>query len=181
LPDDISTAQTGWWSGLSDAEGAFDTPPELSFYFGGIVISTIGFTLYFDGAAGLPTSIRITTYEADQTTVIEQQTFANNKAFFVAEMPVQNYYKVTFEFLATSKPYRRVKVTECLFGIVQLFDRNSLESVSISYDADIISEALPSRQLTFAFNNVDKKYNLINPTGLYAYLQEGQVTCGHLN
>ncbi len=145
------------------------------------MISTIGFTLYFDGAAGLPTSIRITTYEADQTTVIEQQTFANNKAFFVAEMPVQNYYKVTFEFLATSKPYRRVKVTECLFGIVQLFDRNSLESVSISYDADIISEALPSRQLTFAFNNVDKKYNLINPTGLYAYLQEGQVTCGHLN
>jgi hypothetical protein len=174
LPDDISEAQTGWWSGMSGADSMFEAAPALSFYFGGLAISTIGFTLYFDGSAGVPTQIRITTYGADQATIIKQDTFSNSRAFFVADMLVQNYYKVTFEFLATSKPHRRVRVSECLFGIVQNFDRDSLETVSILYAADLISESLPSRQLIFKFDNSDHKYNLINPSGLYAYLQEGQ-------
>lgn len=174
LPDDISTVQTGWWSGLSGEDGAFANPPALSFYFGGIAISTIGFTMYFDDAAGVPSQIKITTYTANQTTIIAQQTFFNARAFFVADMPVQSYYKVTFEFLATNRPQRRVRVLETLFGIVQNFDRDSLESVSINYGADILAESFASRQLVFSFDNSDKKYNLINPNGLYAYLQEGQ-------
>lgn len=174
LPDSLTGVQTGWWSGLSDIDGVFETPPVLSFSFGGLAISTIGFTIYFDDSAGVPTSIKITTYDADQTTVIGQDTFTNSQAVFVADMPVQNYYKVDFEFLTTSKPYRRVRVLECLFGIVQNFDRNSIESVNIDYAADLISESFPSRQLIFKFDNLDHKYNMINPNGLYAYLQQGQ-------
>ena len=174
MPDDVSAVQTGWWSGLSGEGGTFINAPSLSFYFGGLPVSTIGFTIYFDASAGVPTQIRITTYAANQTTITAQQTFANARSFFVADMPVQNYYKVTFEFLATDKPWRRVRVLETLFGIVQNFDRDSLESVSIQYVADHIAEAFPSRQLIFRFDNSDHKYNLINPNGLYAYLQEGQ-------
>jgi hypothetical protein len=61
-----------------------------------------------------------------------------------------------------------------LFGIVQNFDGDSLQTVHITYGADLISEAFPSRQLSFTFDNHDKKYNLVNPSGMYAYLQEGQ-------
>ena len=57
---------------------------------------------------------------------------------------------------------------------MQNFDGDSLETVYITYSADLISEAFPSRQLNFTFENLDKKYNFINPNGLYAYLQQGQ-------
>ncbi len=174
LPDDTTAIQAGWWSSLSDIDAVFETPPVLSVYFGGEAISTVGFTMYFDDAAGVPASIKITTYGADQETVIEQETFTNSQAFFIADMPVENYYKVDFEFLETDFPYRRVRLLECLFGIVQNFDRDSLVSAKMSYPADLISESLPSRQLIINFDNSDHKYNMINPSGLYAYLQEGQ-------
>jgi hypothetical protein len=174
MPDDVTGLQTGWWGDvLSDENGDFASPPTLSFYFGGAPIDTIGFMLYFDGDS-YPTSIRVTTYDADQATIIQQETFSNDKHNCVIDMPVQGYYKVKFEFLSTAKPYRRVRLAECLFGIVQDFDGDSLETVYITYSADLISEAFPSRQLGFTFENLDKKYNFINPNGLYAYLQQGQ-------
>jgi len=176
MPDDVSEVQTGWWCDvLSDEEGAFSSPPSLSFYFGGISVDTIGYMLYFDSTAdSYPDSIRVTTYASNQTTIIQQKTFTNNKHNCVIDMPVQGYYKVKFEFLTTSKPHRRVRLAECFFGIVQDFDGDSLEAVYITYGADLISEAFPSRQLDFTFENLDKKYNFINPNGLYAYLQQGQ-------
>jgi hypothetical protein len=181
MPADVAGIQTGWWSDvLSGADGAFAVPPYLSFEFGGAAISTIGFTLAFDGITdNYATSIRVTCYALDGTTIIAQETHENNDAMCVLDMPVQNYYSVKFEFLATSKPYRRIRLCECLFGIVQRFNRHSLESADLVYAADPLAEAFPSRQLVFNFNNIDKKYNLINPSGLYAYLQEGQDIYAH--
>lgn len=181
LPDDVAGVQTGWWSDvLSDQDGVFSEPPQLWFSFGGIPISTVGFTLPFDVLTNnYATSIRATCYAANGTTVIAQQTFTNGEALCILDMPVQNYYSVRFDFLATSKPYRRIRLCECLFGIVQRFNWNSLETIDLTYGADLAAEALPSRQLTFSFNNLDKKYNLINPSGLYSYLQEGQDIYAH--
>lgn len=176
VPDDLTGIQTGWWSDvLSDEDGLFLTPPSVSFYFGGAAIDTVGFTLCFDDTVdSYPVSIRVTTYDADQTTIIEQETFVNDNAKLVINMPVTEYYAVMFEFLSTSKPHRRVRLAECLFGIVQYFDNDNLISVQINYGADLTSESFPSRQLDFVFENLDKKYNLINPNSLYAYLQQGQ-------
>lgn len=181
LPDDVADIQTGWWSdAMSGGDGVFSTPPHLSFAFGGIAISTIGFTLAFDSKTNnFATSIRATCYAANGTTIVAQETFSNADAMCVLDMPVQNYYSVKFEFLKTSKPYRRVRLSECLFGIVQRFNRHSLETVDVAYGADMAAETFPSRQMIFSFNNADKKYNLINPSGLYAYLQEGQDIYAH--
>jgi hypothetical protein len=181
MPDDVSDIQTGWWGDVLNGEdGSFPSPPSLSFYFGGISIDTIGYMLYFDATAdSYPNLIRVTTYAADQTTIIEQETFANDRHNCVLDFPVQGYYKVKFEFLSTSKPQRRVRLAEVLFGIVQEFIGDNIESATISYAADLMAEAFPSRQLDFAFENIDHKYNLINPNGLYAYLQEGQDIVAH--
>ena len=179
IPDNLSEVQTGWWDNvLSDEDGVFSAPPFLSFYFGGAAIDTIGFTLCFEGDS-YPTRIKVTIYDADQTTIIKQDTFSNNDLNCIIDMPIQGYYAVKFEFLKTSIPQRRVRLAECLFGIVQDFDGDNLKSAQITYGADLISESLPSRQLDFVFENLDKKYNLINPSGLYAYLQQGQDIYAH--
>lgn len=181
LPDSVTGIQTGWWSNaLSGADGSFATPPTLTFAFGGTAISTIGFTLSFYKLTNdYATSVRVTCYAADGTTILAQQTFTNSEPMAIINMPVQNYYSVKFEFLATNKPHRRIRLLECLFGIIQRFDKDSLGGVTLTYGADIISDSLPSRQLVFSFDNLDKKYNLINPSGLYAYLQEGQDIYAH--
>ncbi len=176
FPNDVTSLQTGWFSNvLSGADGVFTTPPHLSFSFGGTAISTIGFSLFFDTLTdNYATSIRVTTYASDGTTIIEQDTFSNEKAQCIINMPVQNYYSVKFEFLSTSQPYRRIRISECLFGIVQNFEKKDIVSANLTYDVDFLCETFPARQLSFTFENSDKKYNLINPSGLYAYLQEGQ-------
>lgn len=176
LPDSTVGLQSGWWSNvLSGADGVFSAPPTLSFSFGGTAISTIGFTLCFDGKTdNYATSIRVTCYASNGTTIIKQQTFGNAQAYCVLDMPAQNYYSVKFEFLKTSLPYRRIRLAECLFGIVQMFRGQGLEDIDLTYSADIMADAFPSRQLVFKFNNLSKAYNLINPSGLYAYLQQGQ-------
>jgi hypothetical protein len=89
-------------------------------------------------------------------------------------MPVQKYRSVEFEFLETALPYRRIRMTEITFGIVRIFGDTQLQSVSLSYGAGVAAESLASRQLIFRFDNSNHEYNLLNPEGLYAYLQEGQ-------
>lgn len=174
MPDDVSEIQTGWWNDvLSGEDGGFDVPPSLSFVFGGLAISTIGFMLYFDRTNdSFPTLIKVMTYR--NSALVEQKTFNNDRRDCVIDMPVQDYDSVTFEFLETSKPYRRIKLLECLFGIVQEFNKENLVSANLLYSASITAETFPSRQLDFVFENLDRKYNLINPNGLYAYLQQGQ-------
>lgn len=176
LPDDLDGVQTGWWSEpLSGADGQFQTPPSLHFGFGGAAISSIGFTLIFDvKGENYPSLLRVICFAADGVTVLLERSVSNHSAHCVLDMPLQNYYAVRFDFLQTSKPQRRIRLCECLFGIVQNFDRHSLTQAKLDYGADLLAESFPSRQLDFSFNNADRKYNLVNPNGLYAYLQEGQ-------
>jgi hypothetical protein len=78
------------------------------------------------------------------------------------------------EFLETSEPYRMVRLAEVDFGLTKYYDRNSLGEVQILYDADLFGNSLPSRQLSFTFDNSGKDYNLLDPDGVYQHLQEGQ-------
>lgn len=48
-------------------------------------------------------------------------------------------------------------------------------STTITAGCDPACDAIPSAQLVFTFNNQSKAYNLINPNGLYRFLQDGQV------
>lgn len=135
--------------------------------------SSIGFSMFFDEPAQCwPSSVRITAYSS--TTQLAQQTFTVDGAFLAADMPVDGYDSVKIEFLTTPAPYRRIKMYRFLFGIVQQFDPDTVVTAELKYGASIDCSAIPLRQLTFTFNNQDKRYNFLNPSGIYAYLQDGQ-------
>lgn len=176
IPDSVTGKQTGWWSNvLSGADGVFETAPWLLFSFGSTAISTVGFTMAYDDKANqFPTQVKITTYGSDGTTVIAQDTFDVSGAHQIIEFACENYYSVKFEFLKTSEPCRRIRLCNVVFGIVQTFDKDSLQSVNIKAGADVAAEAFQTSEMAFVFDNADHKYNLINPNGLYAYLQQGQ-------
>lgn len=174
LPENRIGAETGWWSSvISGSDRTFDENPVIRFTFP-VALSTLGWTLYFDPLSGqYVRKMRITAYNSSGTAV-DTGIYENSEAVFALQHYAGDYYAVEFEFMETSEPNRRVRLAEVDFGITKNYDRNSLGSVSMTYGADILSRSLPARELIFTFDNSDKQYNLLNPDGVYQYLQEGQ-------
>ena len=174
LPSSYSGRQFGWFSsGISRDDCKFSINPTLTFTFSED-ISSIGFTLVFDETHNQwPTKYHVATYDANNALITEAN-ITNDSVRSIVYLLSPNYRKVVFTFSQTSEPHRRVRVCEVLFGIIQHFDKNNISSASLTYGADVKSASLPSRMLSFTFDNSDQKYNLINPQGIYAYLQEGQ-------
>jgi len=174
LPSNYSGRQFGWFSsGISRDDKTFSVNPTLTFSFSED-ISSIGFTLVFDSTHNQwPTRYHVATYDANDA-VITEADITNDSVQSIVYLLSPNYRKVVFTFSKTSEPHRRVRVCEVLFGIIQHFDKSNISNASLTYGADVKSASLPSRVLSFTFDNSDQKYNLINPQGIYAYLQEGQ-------
>lgn len=175
LPDDLSGIETGMWSEqISGSDGVFAEPIVYRYTFSS-PISTLGWTLTFDPKTHQHASrVKITAYGENGTTVLDTGEYDNNDDVMMLQHYVGDYYAVEFAFLATSEPLRRLRLTEVDFGLTKSYDRNALGSVKIIYGADVLSRSLPMRELVFTFDNADKQYNLLNPDGVYQYLQEGQ-------
>lgn len=174
-PDNMDGVQTGWWSAvISGADGSFENPPYIRYDFGQ-PLSTLGWTLWFDGKAGqYASSVRVEVLSADGS-VIETLTYSMETPLQAYRHYVGDYYGVRFTFLGTSEPFRRVRLVQTDFGLTQFYDRDTLGSVNLIYGAAPDGSALPSRELVFTFDNSDKAYNLLNPDGVYQYLQDGQI------
>ena len=171
MPEDMVVPY--WSTALSDSSGTFAVPPTLTMTLSAPA-SSVGFSMTFDEAAGCwPSSLRITVYKGAAR--LARQTFAVSVHRLDADLPVDDYDKVVVEFLTTPEPYRRIKLYAFLFGIVQRFNPDTIVSAAITAGCDPACEAIPSAQLVFTFDNQDKAYNLINPNGLYRFLQDGQV------
>lgn len=181
LPADFSTLETGWVSAvMSGADGVFSEIPFLECSFSENQTS-VGFTLYFDQHEyDYPSEIIVTTYD-ELDNVINTITVQNNKSKAVISLPTLNYKRVLFQFTRTPLPYRRVRVCELLFGIIEIFDKSSIAEASLLYELDPIAESLPSTRMVIKIDNSDRRFNIINPDGIYAYLQPTQnftVTMG---
>lgn len=179
-PDNLTAVQTGWWSSLiSGADGTFAAAPAIRYDFG-TAISTLGWTLRFDGKSNqYPASVRVDMF-AEDGSVTETLTFTGDSPVQVYRHYAGDYYGVQFTFLGTSEPYRRIRLVETDFGITQHYDRNTLGSAELIYGVTLDGSALPSRELVFTFDNADKTYNLLNPDGVYQYLQDGQIITAQL-
>ena len=142
MPDDISALQTGWACDiLSNADGVFENRPYLEFSFP-INQSSVGFTITFDKAANeYPSAFTVTAYDADNAVCasIHMETFSPK---VVIPMPTLNYRRVVFTFEKTQAPYRRVRVSEVIFGIIEIFGSEDITSASLLYELDPITESL---------------------------------------
>lgn len=170
LPDDQTFAF--WSSVLSDADGVFATGPTVTLTLSASA-SSVGFTLRFDDLAQCwPSEFAVNAYTGD--TLLASQTVENQVALCTVDMPVEGYDKVVFTFLKTNEPYRRIRLYEVLFGIVQQFDKDTIVTATFEEGASLLCDSIPSRELEFTFDNSDYAYNLVNPDGIYKYLQDGQ-------
>lgn len=166
----------GWWSAtMSNDNAEYTAPPYISVYFGGIAISTVGLSINFDpGANQYPTKVRLTTYGADSSTVINSAVFDNDTPTAVFDFPSENYYHLKIEFLAAKQPSRRVRVSEIVFGVIQRYNADNVEKIKLKQSASAAAESIASTQLELTIDNSERQYDLLAPQNIFAFLQDGK-------
>ena len=173
---DLSGEETGWWSGvLSGEDGRFEETPSLAFDFT-LPHSSVGFTIHFDEAAGeWATDFDLMTYDAEGNRLSLEEVRGNSGPVYVSSVPSYGYRRLELVFRRTSRPFRRVRVAEVVFGVVQSFRKDNTVDLKLLYEIDPRMDSLPVGELVITIDNRDRMYNMVNPTGAYRYLQQGQA------
>jgi len=178
LPDDVAGIDTGFWSNISGADGTFGVEPALTFDFTANH-SSVGFTVIFD-AGTHPARFTIDAYDASDLLISTADVACTSDSEPVS-MPTANYRKIVLTFTETQQPYQRIRLAEVVFGLVKNYDKHNTKNASLLYEISPIAENLPSNELVIVVDNSDRSYNMVNPNGLYSYLQQSQpidVTLG---
>ena len=167
--------QVGWWSSeISNSNGILETPQVLEFTFTESQ-SSVGFMVIFDDKADeYASDFNIEIFDLSNALLSEDNVVGNTKHTYISETPVDGYGKVRITFTKTSKPFRRVRVCEVVFGIIQTFDGSNTTDLKLLYELSPSMDSLPSNELSVTIENIDRKYNMINPQGIYKFLQQGQ-------
>ena len=166
--------ECGWWSEpISDENGAFSTIPHLTYLFDTPQASN-GFTLVFDTKAKeILSDFTITTYLDDE--MINSVSVTNNTDDIrVVNCPSHGYNKLVIALEKTRNPNRRARLTEVVFGYLQRFDKQKIVDMKLTEETSLYMQSLPSKSLSVTIDNSDKAYNVLNPTGIYRFLQQGQ-------
>lgn len=174
LPDNLSGVHTGWVSSvMSGADCMFEANPYLEFSFSE-PHSSIGFSLHFENSTGgHPVRFNVSTYD-ENNILLTSKDVVNHNVKSVVSLLSPDYRRVCFTFYETSAPYRRVRIGKVVFGIVETYDNDSIAETSLQYEIDPIADRLPSRKAVFKIDNSGRRFNLVNPEGIYAYLQQPQ-------
>ena len=173
VPENLEGMTTGWWSKeMSNGEATFLTPPTLTYKFS-VDVTCVGFTLLFDADYEFAAEVNATTYDAGGN-IVSQGVFSNDKSKMIIALASKNIRQVDFKFTKTWLPYRHIRLAGVLFGIKQEFGSGSIVSASLVQEISPAMDTFPSNQFVYVFDNLDQDYNLINPEGLYTFLQDNQ-------
>lgn len=165
--------EIGWWSErVSDENG--NTYARLVYNFE-TTQSSRGITVTFDDRTeNYATDFEVVAYDINGQILASAEVTGNNSYVAYADMAVQGYTRLDVLFYKVNKPNRRLRVVEVTFGYVKAFSSNDIVSFNVEYETALDGKILPSNRLSLTVDNTDRRYNIINPTGIYRYLQKGQ-------
>ncbi|WP_102400213.1 hypothetical protein [Haloimpatiens massiliensis] len=172
--NEMLDTELGWWSNaLSDVNGIFNPYQVLEFNFSQ-EHSSAGITLYFDMLSSeYATNFDIDVYGA--TGLIKHDSIVNNyNSVYVYISQLSNYKRIVITIKKWCKGYRRVKITEVDFGIIKEYTDSNLIKMNVLQELNPTSSALPADELKFTIDNSNKEFNVLNPSGFYNFLKEGQ-------
>lgn len=177
FPDDepSNNGEMGFVSdNLCDAEGNFEEYPTITIEFAN-PHSSIGITVTFDALnEEYATEFNLAVYDGSNNLIASIDVENNDKVQCDVNYLLSNYKKVVVTIKKWSVGERRARVAEVDFGIVKVYDDNNLIKCSLIEELDLTGSTLPSAEFKFTVDNADRSFNILNPTGFYAYLQQRQ-------
>lgn len=155
-------------------DASFSEPPAITFQFGS-THSSMGLTITFDPAAGeYATEFNVTAYDSSNNIIDSVDVVDNTEVLVTPLGQLYNYKKIVVTIYKWCKPYRRARVVEVDFGVVKVYQDSNLIKASLIEEMDVITSTLPSPEFKFTVDNSSREFNILNPSGIYRYLQERQ-------
>lgn len=174
-PDNL---EVGWFSDvISDADGLFAVNPFIQVDFTAPHTS-YGITLTFAGE--IVSDFDVEFYDALDALIETTSITGNTDRIRSTGVGVSDYQKVKIIFTKTANPYRRVRLLEIDFGVIKTYQDASLIRLNLSEQMNVTSNEVTSNELRFTVDNSAKEFNVTNPTGFYAYLQQKQIVTGEI-
>lgn len=165
---------------LSGVDGSFSPFPTITFQFGGNH-SSVGITVTFDPLNGeYATEFNISAYNSSDVLIDSVDVENNDKPQYAAINPINDYRKIVVTVKKWCKADRRARVVEVDFGIVRMYTGDNLIKCSLIEELDLTTSSLPSVEFKFAVDNLDREFNILNPSGFYQYLQQRQTILAEL-
>lgn len=134
--------------------------------------SSLGFGAFF-GSGEYCTDFDMTFFNG-ATQIGYQSITGNTQQDVNISYNVTNYNKIVIRFLKTRNPYRYARLMEFQFGLEEVFDSDLLTAATVVEEVDPSNAALSFNTLKFTVLNLDQRFNMLNPSGIFAFLQKRQ-------
>lgn len=173
---DEDDSELGWWSGeLCGADGMFAVPQTVEFTFFLEEHNSMGLTIHFDGRTKeFATDFDIDVYRLDGTLIASTSVIGNTKSMFVWVKGLDNYGRIVITIKKWVKPFRRARIVELDFGIIQEYQGDKLINVKLIEQMNVVGDTLPANEIKFTIDNSSREFNILNPDGFYRFLKDRQ-------
>lgn len=163
-----------WSESVSDAEGAFAVPPQITLDFDNQYTAT-GLTFrFYPGANEYCPEIGVSWYQ--NGVLKDSGTFYPSSVDYTLENTVEAFNRVVITINKTSLPGRRAKIEHIGIGIIRVFDGKELTSASFINELDFISETLPANVMDASFHSsTDTEYIFQKKQPVEAYDGESLI------
>lgn len=142
-----------------------------------VYLTTLGLTMVFDSVnENYAKKINVKAYR-DDVIIMNKDYSLNtykNRLIFADNEELVRWNKIEIYFVESSLPYRRVRVNQLLFGILETYTDNDILSASSKEKTTMINSELPTHTFNFTIDNMDKLFNPDNPEGWYRYILQQQ-------
>lgn len=162
---------------LSGADGAFTPAPVLDIHFSK-THTVAGLTFGFDRVAGeWPAELRVRAWRGEELLYDEVQ--RPDAAAWQLDAPLERFDRLAVSFLRSSRPRRRARLSQLMFGIGLTFEDGSLTGAKQTLEVDPIGRRLPTGKFEWQAVNINRLtgagsagYDPDDPAGIWRYFEQ---------
>lgn len=137
--------------------------------------STNGVTITFNPLENeYATDFVVTIKDATDATIYTTTVTGNTSVQYQIIQNLTDMKKISIELRKWSHAYHRPRVVEVDPGIVLVYENDKLIRFNLNEEIDTISSLFVIPEFEFTVDNSDKAFDILNPSGIYSYLQQRQ-------
>lgn len=142
-----------------------------------VYLTTLGLTMVFDSIdKNYAKKLKVKAYR-DSTMIMDKDytlSSYSDRLIFADNEELVRWNKIEIYFIESSLPYRRIRVNQLLFGIMETYTDENLISAESKEKTTMINSELPTHTFKFTIDNMNKLFNPDNPQGWYRYILQQQ-------